>query len=150
MPTEREREMALERASNHHNHARRHAELQLVARQNAEFYSKGESGLGAAEDALRMKSCRERAAKFGRLEAAALKLINEALLEAGHQPSDVAEVDRHLYGVARSGLLAVYLGAPLPTDEDLAHSFEPLPGTRDDAAEERDEFASAIRAFWSF
>lgn len=153
MRTARERELALDRAATHHRNARRHVEFQLTAMSNATMYFKmiGREDANALEpDEVdrRIKACNENAARFSRLESAALRLLNEALLDAGHEPSDVVEVERHLYGVANPGLLAVHLGQSLPTDDELAHSFEPVVNARDDAAEDRDTFADATRAFF--
>lgn len=148
MPSERERDFALERALLHHRHSRRHVEMELAARRNVEFYSDGESGLDAEDVGLRVKSCLDRIERYQKLESCALRLLNDALLDAGHGPGDVAEVDRHLYGVADSGLLAVHLGRQIPTDEELANAFEPMPGSRDDAAEDRDSYMDAVRTFF--
>lgn len=116
MPTETEQ--AMERAVIHHRHARRHLQLELTARGNAEFYSKGGSGLRPDEVAARIKACRENIAKYRRLELTALQMLNEALLDAGHKPNDVAEVERHSYSVCRRGVHAVHLGVTPPADED--------------------------------
>jgi len=113
-----EREQAMERAALHHRNARRHIQLELTARGNAEFYSKGQSGLRPDEVQARIRACTENVAKYRRLELTALRLLNEALLDAGHRPPDVALIDGHLYSVCRRGVHAVHLGVMPPTDED--------------------------------